>query len=174
MNPAVVAAIIAASISFLTLIGTLAAQFYGIRKTSSDTAKTRDQQEEQLDRTLAEQREQLDRTLAEQREQLDRTLAEQREQLDRTLAEQRTRTLTNGSPRRPGSWAAISRRRSGWLGCMPWPAWLTTGRRTGRPASTCCAPICACPTSPIRAKMLLSRSGLLSGPAAKFATPSSG
>ena len=44
MNPAVVAAIIAASVSVITLIGTLAAQFYGIRKTSSDTAQTREQQ----------------------------------------------------------------------------------------------------------------------------------
>jgi pentapeptide repeat protein len=93
MNPAVVAAIIAASVSVITLIGTLAAQSYSIRKTSSDTAKTREQQEQQLDRTLAEQRGQLDRTLAEQREQLDRTLTEQSKQLDRTLAEQRTRTL---------------------------------------------------------------------------------
>ena len=45
MNPQVVAAIIAASISFLTLIGTLAAQYFGRRATSK-----------QLDRTLAEQR----------------------------------------------------------------------------------------------------------------------
>jgi uncharacterized protein YjbI with pentapeptide repeats len=82
MNPAVVAAIIAAGVSLLTLIGTLAAQRSSRRATSSG-----------LDRTIAEQREQLDRTFAEQREQLDRTLAEQREQLDRTLAEQRTQTL---------------------------------------------------------------------------------
>src|ERR1700739_2650634 len=45
MNPEVVAAIIAASISFLTLIGTLAAQYFGRRATSK-----------QLDKTLAEQR----------------------------------------------------------------------------------------------------------------------
>jgi len=45
MNPQVVAAIIAASISFLTLVGTLAAQYFGRRATSK-----------QLDRTLAEQR----------------------------------------------------------------------------------------------------------------------
>ena len=75
MDPQVVAAIIAASVSALTLIGTLAAQYFGRRATSRDTEKT------------------LDRTLAEQREQLDRTLAEQSRQLDRTLAEQRTRTL---------------------------------------------------------------------------------
>src|SRR5215831_17897274 len=82
MNAQVVAAIIAASVSVLTLIGTLAAQYFGRRMTSGDT-----------ERTLTEQNKQLDRTLAEQREQLDRTLAEQREQLDRTLTEQRTRTL---------------------------------------------------------------------------------
>ena len=71
MNPEVTAAVIAASVSFLTLIGTLAAQYFGRRATSRDT----------------------ERTLKEQGEQLDRTLAEQRKQLDRTLAEQRTRTL---------------------------------------------------------------------------------
>src|SRR5215470_7603726 len=86
MDPAVVAAIIAAGVSVLTLVGTLAAQHFGRKATSSDTQET-------LDRTFAEQREQLDRTLAEQHEQLDRTLAEQRDELDRTLAEQRTRTL---------------------------------------------------------------------------------
>jgi uncharacterized protein YjbI with pentapeptide repeats len=60
VSPQVVAAVIAASISFLTLVGTLAAQYFGRRATSRDTEKA-------LDRTLAEQREQLDRTLAEQR-----------------------------------------------------------------------------------------------------------
>ena len=45
MNSQVVAAVIAASVSFLTLIGTLAAQYFGRRATS-----------QQLDRTLAEQR----------------------------------------------------------------------------------------------------------------------
>ena len=82
MNPQVVAAIIAASVSALTLVGTLAAQYFGRRATSRDTEKS-----------FEEQGKQLDRTLAEQRKQLDRTLAEQRKQLDRTLAEQRTRTL---------------------------------------------------------------------------------
>jgi hypothetical protein len=71
MNAQVVAAIIAASVSVLTLIGTLAAQYFGRRATSRDT----------------------ERTLTEQSKQLDRTLAEQSEQLDRTLTEQRTRTL---------------------------------------------------------------------------------
>lgn len=45
MNSQVVAAVIAASVSFLTLVGTLAAQYFGRRATSK-----------QLDRTLAEQR----------------------------------------------------------------------------------------------------------------------
>ena len=41
MNPAVEAAIIAGSVGVLTLIGTLAAQFYGIRRTSKDTLNAR-------------------------------------------------------------------------------------------------------------------------------------
>jgi uncharacterized protein YjbI with pentapeptide repeats len=67
MSPQVVAAIIAASVSFLTLIGTLAAQYFGRRATSRDTERALEEQGKHLDRTLAEQREQLDRTLAEQR-----------------------------------------------------------------------------------------------------------
>ena len=39
MSPQVAAAIIAASVSFLTLIGTLAAQYFGRRATSRDTQK---------------------------------------------------------------------------------------------------------------------------------------
>src|SRR5690348_12537749 len=58
MDPAVFAAVIAASVSLLTLIVSVVAQAYGIRKTSSGTAETL----KQLDRTLAEQR---DRTLNE-------------------------------------------------------------------------------------------------------------
>src|SRR5208282_5835481 len=82
MDPTVVAAIIAAAVSVLTLVGTLAAQYLGRRATSRDTKET-----------LERQREQLDLTLAEQSKQLDRTLAVQSKQLDLTLAEQRTRTL---------------------------------------------------------------------------------
>jgi Pentapeptide repeats (9 copies) len=67
MSPEVTAAIIAASVSFLTLIGTLAAQYFGRRATSRDTQKSFAEQHEQLDKTLAAQGEQLDRTLAEQR-----------------------------------------------------------------------------------------------------------
>src|SRR5580658_2393398 len=67
MSPEVTAAVIAASVSVLTLIGTLAAQYFGRRATSRDTQKTLAEQGKQLDRTLAEQGKQLDRTLAEQR-----------------------------------------------------------------------------------------------------------
>src|SRR5580658_9332253 len=52
MSPEVAAAIIAASVSFLTLIGTLAAQYFGRRATSRDL----EEQGKRLDRTLAEQR----------------------------------------------------------------------------------------------------------------------
>jgi uncharacterized protein YjbI with pentapeptide repeats len=71
MNPTVVAAIIAAIVSVLTLIGTLAAQYLGRRGTSKDTEKA----------------------FAEQRKQLNETLQAQSDQLDKTLAEQRARTL---------------------------------------------------------------------------------
>ena len=67
MNPEVTAAIIAAGISILTLIGTLAAQYLGRRATSRDTQQALEEQRTQLDRTFAEQRTQLARTLAEQR-----------------------------------------------------------------------------------------------------------
>ena len=104
MSPQVTAAIIAASIGLLTLIGTVITQIIGFRSTKAntasqieathdDTADTLGQQREQLDKTLKAQRDQLDRTLKAQRDQLDTTLIEQRKQLDRTLAEQRTRTL---------------------------------------------------------------------------------
>jgi uncharacterized protein YjbI with pentapeptide repeats len=56
MSPEVTAAIIAASISFLTLIGTLAAQYFGRRATRRDTKEAFEEQRKQLDRTLAEQR----------------------------------------------------------------------------------------------------------------------
>lgn len=79
MDPQVVAAVVAGA---LTVIGTLAAQYFGRRGTSKDAEKA-----------LAEQREQLSKTFAEQRAQLDETLKAQSHQLDRTLAEQRTRTL---------------------------------------------------------------------------------
>jgi len=56
MSPQVTAAIIAASVSFLTLIGTLAAQYFGRRATSRDTQEALEEQRKQLDKTLAEQR----------------------------------------------------------------------------------------------------------------------
>jgi uncharacterized protein YjbI with pentapeptide repeats len=56
MNPEVIAAIIAAAVSVLTLIGTLAAQYFGRRATSRDTQEALEVQGKQLDRTLAEQR----------------------------------------------------------------------------------------------------------------------
>jgi uncharacterized protein YjbI with pentapeptide repeats len=71
MSPEVEAAIIAAGVGILTLIGAV----YGTRKTSRDTKDALKQQ------------------ITEQGEQLDKTLKAQSDQLDRTLAEQRTRTL---------------------------------------------------------------------------------
>src|SRR5262249_20081588 len=104
MRPAVEAAVIAGSVGVLTLIGTLAAQFYGIHRTSRDTEKTlkgqRDQlntklneERDQLNTKLKEERDQLNTKLNEQRDQLGATLKAQSDQLDRTLAEQRTQTL---------------------------------------------------------------------------------
>lgn len=60
LDPAVVAAIIAAAISLMTLVGSLLVQVYGIRRASRD-ADTNvrslvEQQREQLDRTIAEER----------------------------------------------------------------------------------------------------------------------
>ena len=79
VDPQVIAAVVAGA---LTVIGTMAAQYFGRRAASKDAEKT-----------LDEQREQLVKTLAEQREQLDKTLRAQSDQLDKTLAEQRTRAL---------------------------------------------------------------------------------
>jgi uncharacterized protein YjbI with pentapeptide repeats len=56
MSPQVVAAVIAVSVSALTLIGAFAAQYFGRRATSRDTLKALEEQSRQLDRTLAEQR----------------------------------------------------------------------------------------------------------------------
>src|SRR5215471_9108296 len=60
MSSTVVAAIIAGCFGVVTVISTLAFQFFGTRRTSRDTKQT-------LKEQLAEQSEQLDRTLAEQR-----------------------------------------------------------------------------------------------------------
>jgi len=56
MSPEVAAAIIAASVSVLTLIGTLASQYFGRRATSRDTQEALKEQRAQLDKTFAEQR----------------------------------------------------------------------------------------------------------------------
>jgi uncharacterized protein YjbI with pentapeptide repeats len=56
MSSEVTAAIIAASVSVLTLIGTLAAQYFGRRATSRDTRRALEEQRRTLDRTLADQR----------------------------------------------------------------------------------------------------------------------
>ena len=45
MSPQVVAAITAASVGVLTLIGTLAAQYFGRRATSRDTQRALEEQE---------------------------------------------------------------------------------------------------------------------------------
>jgi hypothetical protein len=52
MSPEVTAAIVAASVSFLTLIGTLAAQYFGRRATERDTKEAFEEQRKQLDRTF--------------------------------------------------------------------------------------------------------------------------
>jgi hypothetical protein len=62
MDPTAVAAWIAAGVGVLTLIGTLAAQYFGRRATSRDTTQALAEQGKQLDRALTEQR---TRTLAE-------------------------------------------------------------------------------------------------------------
>ena len=93
MNPEVTAAIIAASVSFLTLIGTVIAQIIGFRSTKASTEEQIKATHTDTANTLRQQREQVDRTLTEQHEQLDKTLKAQSEQLKQTLAEQRTRTL---------------------------------------------------------------------------------
>jgi uncharacterized protein YjbI with pentapeptide repeats len=59
-DPAVIAALIAAGASLLTLLGSMAMQAAGIRRVSRDTTHTVREQ-------LGAQREQLDRTLAEER-----------------------------------------------------------------------------------------------------------
>ena len=150
MSPEVVAAIIAASVSFLTLIGTLVAQSLGRRATSRDTQKALEQQRDQLDRTLAEQREQLDRTLAEQR--------------TRTLNERLATAAEQLGSERPAVRLA---------GVYAMAGLADDWKETGRPASMCCAPICACHTNPILAKTHPSRNDLRSRPSVKSATPSS-
>lgn len=66
MSPAVIAAIIAGSVSLFTLIVSVGAQVYGIHRTSRDTGLALEAQSKQLETTIAEQGKQLDKTLTEQ------------------------------------------------------------------------------------------------------------
>jgi len=77
-----VPAIIAASVSGLTLIGTVATQIIGFRSTRANT-----------DRQIQANQQNTAASLTAQKTQLDTTLTAQSEQLNRTLTEQRTRTL---------------------------------------------------------------------------------
>jgi uncharacterized membrane-anchored protein YhcB (DUF1043 family) len=54
MSPKVTAAIIAGSVGLVTVIGTLAARYFGRRATSRDTQQELEEQRKQPDRTLAE------------------------------------------------------------------------------------------------------------------------
>ena len=184
MNPTVVAAVIAASVSALTLIGTVVTQIIGFRSTRANTeqqiqatqkntADTLAQQREQLEKTLTAQSTQLDRALTEQREQLDRTLTEQREQLDRTLTEQRTRTLNERFATAAGQLgddkpAAVR------LAGVYAMAGLADDWEENR--QTCVDVLCAYLRMPYEPDPgdEAPPSGLPSGPAAKSATPSSG
>jgi hypothetical protein len=90
-----VAAVIAACVSFLTLIGTVVAQFFGFRFIRENT-KTQIQTTHQ---NTAD------------------TLAQQRDQLDRTLGEQRTRTLNERFATAAGQLGGDKPRQlSGWPG----------------------------------------------------------
>ena len=144
--------------------------FWYARKTNQATIDAANE-------NLKDQREQLDKTFTEQREQLNTTLAAQREQLESTLAEQRIRTLNERfatAAGQLGSDKSAAVRLAGVYAMAVLADDWEENRRTGRPALMCCAAICACHTSPIRATRPPSRNGLPSGPAAKSATPSSG
>jgi uncharacterized protein YjbI with pentapeptide repeats len=67
MNGTVVAAIIAACVSGLTLIGTVVTQIIGFRSTRANTERQIKATEKNTADTLAQQRDQLDKTLGEQR-----------------------------------------------------------------------------------------------------------
>jgi hypothetical protein len=173
MSPAVTAAILAASVSFLTLVVSLVTQFYGIRRTSRDAEKTIASNNDQLQISLAEQRQQLNRTLAEQRQQLDRTLGEQREHLDRTLAEQRERTLNERFATAADRLGSDKPAACDWLACTRWRDWPTTGPKTGKPASMCCAHICECHTHPTQATTRRKCTGLRFAQTERCGIPSS-
>jgi len=107
MDPTVVAAVIAAAVSALTLVGTLAAQYLGRRATSRDTQETLDQQREQLDLTLAEQSRQLDRTLAEQ-ESIRRAELDAERILSKQLRHQATHDPLTGLPNRVAAFGRLA------------------------------------------------------------------
>jgi hypothetical protein len=67
MDPTVVAVWIAAGVSVLTLVGTLAAQYFGYHAATRAAEQTAGDQRRQMERTFAAQNQQLDRTLNEQR-----------------------------------------------------------------------------------------------------------
>ena len=71
MSPEIIAAIIAAVVSSVTVFSTLTAQARGRRETL-------DAQHQQWERTFEEQRQQLEKTFEEQRQQWERTFEEQR------------------------------------------------------------------------------------------------
>jgi Pentapeptide repeats (9 copies) len=71
VSPEVAAAIIAASVSLLTLFGSLSVQVYGLRRNARET-------DEIISRQLGQQWDQLEITLAAQQDRLESTLADQR------------------------------------------------------------------------------------------------
>ena len=76
MNPAVVAAIIAAIASFVTLIGTVAAQIFGFHITRTSTQETIKAASKDTEKTIKGTHEDTAATLAGQGEQLAKTLAD--------------------------------------------------------------------------------------------------
>lgn len=95
MKPEVIAAIIAAIASTVTLIGTVIVQIVGFSKTRDDTKQKTNATREDTATKLNEQSNRLDRTLAGQSEQLDKSLSTQRESLDKQLAAQREDRVTD-------------------------------------------------------------------------------
>jgi hypothetical protein len=107
MDPAVVAAVIAAAVSVLALAVTMAVRSHGYRATSRDTEKTLKEQREHLDLTLAEQSKHLDRTIAAENTQLDRTLRSSPGSWSGRSWSGGPGRGTNDSPSPPTSWAVI-------------------------------------------------------------------
>ena len=127
MNPTIVASIIAGIVTLVSVVGTLIVARWGFQATMK-AAKT---------------------TAEEAHVDTDKTLTEQREQLEKTLAEQHVRTLNERFGTAAEKLAVIRHRPFGLLGCTRWQGWLMTGKTTVRPASTCYALTCGCPTPKI-------------------------